>query len=117
MVGRLYSFLYHVVAFPEGKCFQRRVYRPHHETSQLPAPSSGRTLIHPENALVRAVDAIWPAVDKDVDENVAHIIRIRKDMIIVNRPFKLTRKGTVDRRGILAEFKGEIDRIYARPAS
>jgi hypothetical protein len=65
----------------------------------------------------RALDEIWPTVDKEVNEIVADAVKIKKDMIIiVDRPLKRTGKGSVDRRRTLAEFKGEIDGLYARSA-
>lgn len=65
----------------------------------------------------RALDDIWPVVNREVNEIVADIVKIKKDMIIiVDCPLKLTGKGTVDRRGAFLEFKGEIDRLYARAA-
>jgi acyl-coenzyme A synthetase/AMP-(fatty) acid ligase len=62
----------------------------------------------------RALDEIWRMIDREVND----VIKIKKEMIImVDRPLRLTGKGTVDRRGTLLEFKGAVDELYARAAS
>ena len=62
----------------------------------------------------RALCEIWPTIDREINETVADIKKIKKDMIIiVDRPLKLTAKDTLNRQGSLREYKGEFDRLYA----
>ena len=61
------------------------------------------------------IDAIWPVVKKANDSALGHA-RLMRDRIGVTsreKPFKLTPKGTIQRRVILADYAGEIDGLYA----
>lgn len=61
------------------------------------------------------IDAIWPVVQRANDSALGHA-RLMRDRIGVTsreKPFRLTPKGTIQRRLILADYAGEIDGLYA----
>ncbi|KAJ5081841.1 hypothetical protein NUU61_010105 [Penicillium alfredii] len=77
------------------------------------------TIIEPDWSLWNGeqsalIDEIWPVVKKANEAAPGHA-QLMKDRVGVSsqsKPFKLTPKGTVQRRGVLSDYADEIDALY-----
>ncbi|KAH8691535.1 hypothetical protein BGW36DRAFT_388500 [Talaromyces proteolyticus] len=78
-------------------------------------------LIEPDRSVWTDEDAvliadIWPTVQK-ANEGAARHARLMKDRIGVaspSKPFKITPKGTIQRRRVINDYSDEIEALYAR---
>jgi nucleoside-diphosphate-sugar epimerase len=64
------------------------------------------------------IEAIWPVIEAANDSAPGHA-RLMKDRIGItspSKPLKLTPKGTIQRRSVLADYADEIEALYARQA-